>query len=69
MINASTIIFPALFGLLVWYVGESSGPVAAAVVGGMTSVGAAFHNEGKIKELERRLEDLTRRLQHLMKDD
>lgn len=69
MMNATTLILAALYGVFIWYMGETSGPVVAAVIVGMTSVGAAFHNEGKIKELEKRLEDFAWRLRHVMKDE
>ncbi|MDE3821773.1 hypothetical protein I7F13_04920 [Sinorhizobium meliloti] len=58
-----------LFGAFVWFVGESGGPVIAAAFVGAVGVANSFYHERKTAELDKRLEDLSWRLRHVMKEE
>ncbi|MDW9679665.1 hypothetical protein [Sinorhizobium meliloti] len=67
---AAKIWIPAIcFGVFVWFVGERGGPVIAAAFVGAVGVANSFYHERKAAELDKRLEDLSWRLRHVMKDE
>ncbi|OAP43274.1 hypothetical protein AU381_27140 [Sinorhizobium glycinis] len=68
MITKKTVL-AILYGAIIWLVGETGGPVYAAVMVGTTTVAYSLHADRKMTELEQRLTDLSWRLRHVIKDE